>query len=335
MDALLRNLEHKPLLFVGGKGGVGKTTHAASLACRLADLGRKVLLISTDPAHSLGDVLQTPLSGTVRALTPYLSALELNPQQMVDKHFAQVADTVAAYAQPQMLPQLKQHLEAAKASPGAEEAAMLEAMCRYIVHYRIMGFEQIVFDTAPTGHTLRLLSLPQMMEAWSEGLLAQQGRQQRLREAALPFWRRSAQENTVLDEAKNQRWQQALQVLQKRRQLFAQAGELLSNPQHTAIVLVMVPEMLPLAETRRAVAQLQHFELPCRHLIVNQIMPAPEPDNDFWQQRYARQQEILAQIRTNLAGLQQHEYGLQTADIRGIEALSRFGVDGILAKSSS
>lgn len=180
MDALLRNLEHKPLLFVGVKAGWAKPPMPPA-ACRLADLGRKVLLISTDPAHSLGDVLQTPLSGTVRALTPYLSALELNPQQMVDKHFAQVADTVAAYAQPQMLPQLKQHLEAAKASPGAEEAAMLEAMCRYIVHYRIMGFEQIVFDTAPTGHTLRLLSLPQMMEAWSEGLLAQQGRQQRLR----------------------------------------------------------------------------------------------------------------------------------------------------------
>ena len=68
MDRLLQSLQDRPLLFVGGKGGVGKTTHAASLACRLAALGRKVLVVSTDPAHSLGDVLQEKLSGTARAM---------------------------------------------------------------------------------------------------------------------------------------------------------------------------------------------------------------------------------------------------------------------------
>ena len=73
--------------------GVGKTTHAASLACRLAALGRKVLVVSTDPAHSLGDVLQEKLSGTARALDDNLSALELDPSRMVDEHFAAIEKT--------------------------------------------------------------------------------------------------------------------------------------------------------------------------------------------------------------------------------------------------
>ena len=105
---------------------------------------------------------------------------------------------------------------------------------------------------------------------------------------------------------------------------------MLTDAAHTAIVLVMIPEMLPLAETRRAVAQLQHFDLPCRHLIVNQIIPPLADDNAFWQQRRARQQEILSQIRRDLAGLQQFDYALQSSDIRGVEALRRFGAEGLM-----
>ncbi|MDO5057695.1 MAG: ArsA family ATPase [Lautropia sp.] len=331
MDPLLQALQAVPLIFVGGKGGVGKTTHAASLACRLAALGRKVLVVSTDPAHSLGDVLAVPLSDTPRELAPGLSALELNPQTMVDQHFAAVEKTIAAYARPEMLPRLRQHLEAAKSSPGAEEAAMLEAICQLVVGQQAQGFEHLVFDTAPTGHTLRLLELPQLMSAWTEGLLAQQGRQQKLREAALPFWQKSGSRHPIMDELKQQRWQQALEVLERRQHLFATAGKLLGDAAHTRIVLVMTPEMLPLAETRRAVAQLRHFGLPCRDLIVNQVMPTQAGDNDFWKQRHARQQEILAQLRHDLADLAHYEYALQSADIRGVEALRHFGAQGLMS----
>lgn len=328
MDSLLQALQDKPLLFVGGKGGVGKTTHAASLACRLAALGRQVLIVSTDPAHSLGDVLQQRLAGTVSRVTPRLSALELDPQVMVEQHFDQVGKTIAAYARPEMLPRLRQHLEASRSSPGAEEAATLEAVCRYVVDFRQMGFDHLVFDTAPTGHTLRLLELPQMMSAWTEGLLAQQGQQQKLREAALPFWKKSQNPHPFADEVKAQRWQQALEVLSRRQQLFARAGELLADPAHTSIVLVMIPEMLPLAETRRALAQLCHFGLPCSELVINQVLPRPAADDDFWMQRYQRQQAILARIRAELGSLNQHCHELQSADIRGVEALQRFGAAG-------
>lgn len=330
MDELLREAADTPLLFVGGKGGVGKTTHAAALACRLAESGKKVLLVSTDPAHSLGDVLQTPLSGSIRPLSPHLAAVELNPQHIADKHFAEVSELLAHYTQPHMLEKMRQHIEAAKNTPGAEEAAMLEAVCKYICNHRILGYEHVVFDTAPTGHTLRLLELPKMMAAWTDALLSQQGRQKELREAALPFWQKTAKENTLLSESRNSRWEKALAVLKKRQELFAKAGSLLADPAHTGIVLVMTAEMLPLAETRRALAQLRHFQLPCRHIIVNQIMPHQASDNAFWQQRLARQQDILQQIHRDFGDMRLHHYALQAGDIRGMEALARFGREGCL-----
>ncbi len=331
MDALLADLQQRPLIFVGGKGGVGKTTHAASLACRLAASGRRTLLVSTDPAHSLGDVLDAPLSAEARALSPWLSAMELDPGAMVEQHFQQVEQTIAGYARPEMMTRLRDFLAAARSSPGAEEAAMLEAICQQIVTHQAQGHAHLVFDTAPTGHTLRLLELPRMMRVWTDTLLAQQERQQDLRDAALPMWERAKTEQTVMDEGRNQRWQQAAAILKARQQLFTEAGRLLADPAHTSIVLVMIPEMLPLAETRRAVEQLRHFSLPCQHLIINQILPSPgEGDPPFWRSRHRQQQAVLAQIRTELADLQQHDYGLQAVDIRGIEALIRFGDSGRL-----
>lgn len=207
---------------------------------------------------------------------------------------------------------------------------MLEAICRHVVEHQAQGFDHLVFDTAPTGHTLRLLELPQMMSAWTEGLLAQQGKQQQLRDAALPFWQKSQRKHPIMDELKHERWQQALAVLEHRQKLFADAGRLLTDAAHTRIVLVMTPEMLPLAETRRTVEQLRHFQLPCKQLIINQVIPDLSDENPFWQQRQARQQGIIEQIQADLGQLQQFYYALQSSDIRGIEALSRFGSTGLM-----
>lgn len=336
MDELLKDLSSKSVIFVGGKGGVGKTTHAASLATRLAASGKKVLIVSTDPAHSLGDVVDRELTGDIIQLTDTLSAVEMSPHKMVDEHFEQVIKTIKAYARPDMLPKLKEHIEASKSSPGAEEAAMLEAMCNYIVHAPDMGFDHVVFDTAPTGHTLRLLELPKLMNAWTEGLMSQQGRQQKMREAAKPFWEKKNVEQTALmSEEKDSRWQQALDILKKRQNLFHRAGHILDNQDKCSIVLVMIPEMLPLAETRRAVHQLAHFNMPCRHLIINQVLPESEADNAFWQSRYDRQASIIEAIEKDFPKQDRYYYTLQAKDIRGLEALQEFGASATKKAASA
>ncbi len=317
--SLLETLRHKQIIFVGGKGGVGKTTSSAALAVHFAELGKRVLILSTDPAHSLGDAFAEKLSHEPREIMPNLHAVELDTHHIVHEHFAQVERTLSAYTNPDMMPKLREFLKLSHHAPGAEEAAMLEAICRHLVEAR-QDYDHIIFDTAPTGHTLRLLSLPEMMQAWTDGLLAQQKRQTKLREASQNL-DTQRQFNPFVKE--NNRFEDALNVLKKRRQLFSEAREILHDSERTAIVLVLIAETLPIAETERALKQLKQAHLPAAGLIVNQMLAAAQP-NQFWQTRYHRQQELLSQIHTLAKGLTLCEVPLKEKDIQGAEALKYF-----------
>ncbi|WP_230661152.1 ArsA family ATPase [Psychrobacter sp. I-STPA10] len=327
---LISQLQQQPIIFVGGKGGVGKTTTAAAIAVSLAKLGRKTLIISTDPAHSLGDALKIKLTAQIHHISDHLSAVELDPAYIVDKHFQQVEKTIRGYANPDMLPKIAEFLRLSKSAPGAQEAAMLEAMCHYLVQ-ETQNFDHVIFDTAPTGHTLRLLMLPEMMGAWTDGLLAQQRRQTKLKSVARHLGdtnsdkhsHKDGQLNNPFAQAPNDRWTQAVEVLEKRKQLFRQAGQKLHNPKQTAIVLVMIPEMLSLQETQRACQQLKEADMPCSAIVVNQVIQQQQSD-DFWQQRADRQAQILAQIEKNFATYPRYYVSLKAEDIRGVGELQDF-----------
>ncbi|PIE42920.1 MAG: arsenic-transporting ATPase [Gammaproteobacteria bacterium] len=318
---MLDNLLEKKVVFVGGKGGVGKTTSAAALAIQFASHQHKTLIISTDPAHSLGDVFNQPLSNNETQIMDNLHAIELDPHEIIHRHFAQVERTLSAYSKPEMMPKLRDFLKSSQHAPGAEEAAMLEAICQQLVSAQSRNYQHVIFDTAPTGHTLRLLSLPEMMQAWTDGLLAQQRRQGKLRQAAQNL-DKQARFNPLLPKTEN-RWEQAIRVLEKRRQLFADTRTILHDQTQTAILLVLIPENLPLYETQRAVKQLEHHDLPCAGLIINQIM-ADQQSDDFWQQRANRQQLVLEELQQSLGYLPQHKIALHNDDIRGISALQGF-----------
>ena len=301
LHKLIEQLATQPIIFVGGKGGVGKTTTAAALASHYASQQKKTLIVSTDPAHSLGDVLNIRLSNEKTAVTPYLDAIELNPDIIVDAHFAQVERTITAYANPDMMPKIREHLRLSKSAPGAQEAAMLESMCQHLVSAADANYEHIIFDTAPTGHTLRLLVLPEMMGAWTDGLLAQQRRQAKLRSVAnhLDSHNKKSNQKDVDNDVpnpfaanKSDRWEQAVSVLEKRKALFRQAGILLHDRSQTAIVLVMTADVLPLAETKRAIEQLEDSKLMPAAIVVNQLITPIQAD-EFWQHRAERQQQLV------------------------------------------
>ncbi|TXD97805.1 ArsA family ATPase [Psychrobacter frigidicola] len=326
LSALVTQLSVQPIIFVGGKGGVGKTTTAAALASYYARQQKKTLIISTDPAHSLGDVLNVRLSNEKTAITPYLDAIELNPDVIVDAHFAQVERTIKGYANPDMMPKIREHLRLSKSAPGAQEAAMLESMCQHLVAAAGAGYDHIIFDTAPTGHTLRLLVLPEMMGAWTDGLLAQQRRQAKLRSVAthLDTSSRANNKNDVPNpfaKQKSDRWEQAVTVLEKRKALFRQAGMLLHDREQTAIVLVMTADVLPLAETKRAIEQLEETNLTPAAIVVNQLITPIQAD-EFWQQRADRQQQLVDDIEEQFKNYPVYPIYLQQTDVRGTEALS-------------
>ena len=328
LHGLVEQLETQPIIFIGGKGGVGKTTTAAALASYYASQQQKTLIVSTDPAHSLGDVLNVRLNNEKTVISPYLDAIELNPDVIVDEHFAQVERTIKAYANPDMMPKIREHLRLSKSAPGAQEAAMLESMCHHLVEAADAGYEHIIFDTAPTGHTLRLLVLPEMMGAWTDGLLAQQRRQAKLRSVATHLdshnQKQSTQKNDVANPfaaKKSDRWEQAVSVLEKRKQLFRQAGLLLHDRTQTAIVLVMTADVLPLAETKRAIEQLEDSKLMPAAIVINQLISTMQSD-EFWRRRAERQQHLLQDIEQSFTKYPLYPIYLQQTDVRGTDALS-------------
>ena len=326
LPALVEQLMTQPIIFIGGKGGVGKTTTAAALASYYANQGKKTLIVSTDPAHSLGDVLNVPLKNQKTVVTPYLDAIELNPDIIVDEHFAQVERTITSYANPDMMPKIREHLRLSKSAPGAQEAAMLESMCHHLVEAADAGYEHVIFDTAPTGHTLRLLMLPEMMGAWTDGLLAQQRRQAKLRSVAnhLGSHEQDNNKNDLANpfaEKKSDRWEQAVSVLEKRKQLFRQAGLLLHDRTQTAIVLVMTADVLPLAETKRAIEQLEDSKLMPAAIVINQLIALTQSDT-FWRRRAERQQQLMQDIEQSFPNYPLYPIYLQQTDVRGTDALS-------------
>lgn len=320
MQTLLESAASYDILFIGGKGGVGKTTSSAAIAEQLAASGKHCLIVSTDPAHSLGDALNVKLSSKVQTLNAHLSALELNPKTIIDEHFRKVEETMRSYAKPDMMPALRKHLALAKISPGAEEAAMLEAICRLLVNFKKDGFDTLIFDTAPTGHTMRLMLLPEMMQAWTEGMLAQNSKQQKMRAAANAL--SDNKENAKSSNSDN-RLQQATAALNERKALFQAAREMLHEGKNTGIFLVMVPEMLPLVETQRTHEQMREFHLPLAGIIVNQVME-PNQQDEFWRRRAERQRAVLEQIDKTLADCDRFYIPLLADDIRGRDALLAF-----------
>ena len=329
LSSLVKQLQNTPIKFVGGKGGVGKTTTAAALASQFAEQHQKTLVISTDSAHSLGDVFDMNLKKSSAknmpvALTESLDALELDPDLIIDEHFARVERTISSYANPDMMQKIREHLQLSKSAPGAQEAAMLEAICRYLVDSVEKGiYQHIIFDTAPTGHTLRLLMLPEMMEAWTDGLLTQQRRQAKLKGAADNFaTKKSALTNPFEDAKPVDKWQQAVDVLNARKNLFKRAGELLHDRQKTAVVLVMTADNLPIEETRRAVNQLKEAKLAPAALVVNQLIQAEQSD-EFWQNRAVRQQSLLKDIQQHFVDYPIYGVYLQPSDVRGRQALAK------------
>lgn len=322
-------LQHKRLLFVGGKGGVGKTTISAALAVAAADSGRRVLLVSTDPAHSLADAFDRPIGGHETQMAANLTALELDPDAEVDTYLERVMGQMRRYVGPDQMGELTRQLRLSKQSPGAQEAALLERLAR-LIESGLETYDLLIFDTAPTGHTLRLLSLPEVMAAWTDGLLKHNKRSEKLGQVLAHLTPGRSVDNPMKDpqdnafEGMDDKSKALAETLLARQRLFHRTRHQLADPEQTGFLFVLTPEKLPILETERAVQSLKDAHIPVAGAVVNRLLPETEQQG-FWAARFERQQRHLEDLNQRLKQLPKHPVPLMADDIQGLDALSQLG----------
>ena len=161
----------EPFVFFGGKGGVGKTTVSSSYALKCARDGRKTLVVSTDPAHSVSDVFDQPFGDEARLVdgVENLWAMQIDPDEEVTRHLNELRQGLSEQVSTAMVSEINRQLEMAHGTPGAYEAALFD---RFVdVMRNADPYDRVVFDTAPTGGTLRLLGLPDLLEDWIDRLM--------------------------------------------------------------------------------------------------------------------------------------------------------------------
>ncbi len=318
----------KRLLLIGGKGGVGKTTLSTALALGTVALGRRVLLISTDPAHSLSDLLLHPIGHEAAHIMPNFSALELDPAIEVDAYLTRTLAQMSRYVHPDQRSILQQQLDLARQAPGAEEAALLERLCT-LIQEGLAQYDLIILDTAPTGHTLRLLSLPEIMATWTEGLLGHQQRAQHLNSVISHLSPKSSQPHPQYNDQPSAAApaidSQIAQTLAVRQTLFRNSRRLLSDPEQSGFIFALTPERLPILETERAWQTLMAHNIPILGLLINRVLPQHLDSNDFWRGQLLQQRLHLQDITARLGALPQRQIPWQAHPILGLEALAAFG----------
>lgn len=304
---------HKRYTYFGGKGGTGKTTCASSYALSLARRGVRTLVVSTDPAHSLADAMGRPIGNEVVQLMPNLWGIEIDAALEAKKYMESIQSQMLHIVSAAIVEEIKRQLKIAYLSPGAEEAAIFDRFVE-IMEQAEKGdlYDAVVFDTAPTGHTLRLLTLPEVLEVWINHLIKK-------RTKAMDLMRMAAKYEKELQEKLKE--DPIFDILSRRRDMFQKAKDLLTDHDLSVFHFVLTPEKMPILETERAIALLEEFDIQVGTLVVNRIIP-PEA-GEFFRRRRESQEGHLATIEEKFGRYGVVKLPMLDSDIQGMEDLDK------------
>jgi len=294
----------------GGKGGVGKTTCAAGYAVALAAAGEETLVVSTDPAHSLGDALDADVGSEPTPVTDRLRAVEIDPASRADRYRA-LAEALAGDMRSVGVRVPDEDLDAlfGGSMPGADEIAALDLFGEYLD-----GYDRVVFDTAPTGHTLRLLDLPDTVGRAVETVASVRSQVRRTADTA---------RSMVFGPAAYRGEDEADEGFDELRDRMERVGEALQDPELTGFRVVFRPEALVLAETGRLVDRLGEYEVPVTDLVANGVLVDIDENCTRCTRQRDRQHERLETVR--------ERFDLPVTEVpeldepRGLESLREVG----------
>ncbi|KAH8902713.1 anion-transporting ATPase [Coniochaeta sp. PMI_546] len=298
-------------IFVGGKGGVGKTTTSCSLAIQLAKVRRSVLLISTDPAHNLSDAFSQKFGKEARLIDGFtnLSAMEIDPNGSIQDLLAgQGEDNPADIGGMGGMMQ-----DLAFAIPGIDEAMSFAEVLKQV---KSLSYETIIFDTAPTGHTLRFLQFPSVLEkalAKVSQLSSQYG----------PLLNGFLGSNGTLPNGQN--LNEMMEKLETLRETISEVNTQFKDENLTTFVCVCIPEFLSLYETERMIQELASYGIDTHSIVVNQLLfPKPGSDCEQCNARRRMQKKYLDQIEELYDEFNVVKMPLLVEEVRGKEKLEKF-----------
>ncbi|MCC2543716.1 arsenical pump-driving ATPase [Bacillus thuringiensis] len=281
-----------PFLFFTGKGGVGKTSTACATAITLADMGKQVLLISTDPASNLQDVFEIELTNKPKEIpsVPNLQVANLDPKTAAYEYKERVVGPYRGKLPDAVIATMGEQLSGA----CTVEMAAFDEFSTLLTNKELTSkFDHIIFDTAPTGHTLRLLQLP---TAWSG------------------FLEESTHGASCLG---------PLAGLGDKKELYSQTVEALSNSKQTSLLLVTRPDSSPLQEAERAAKELKEIGVSNQYLLINGVLTNYVQNDAVSKALFKRQVRALENMSEELKGLPAYELPLVPFNVTGIENMRK------------
>jgi len=300
-------------LFFGGKGGVGKTVMAGATALWLARQGRRTLLASTNPVHSLSSLLGLEVLGKITALPGVDNAFayEIDTRDTIEKSKQDIRDKINYFLRfADLHIKAEEFVDAATLNPAFEESAMFENMLDLMFAGE---FDAYVFDTAPTANARRLLGMSKVYSLWVDKMMKSRGEAQSLRKL-LSFSKKKEEADPLMD------------YLVDFRERMGHARELLTDPAHTAFFFVTLPEALPIAVITRFLKWFLDFGIPVGGIVVNGLLPPSAPGHtspEFIENRRAMQAEHLQTIWRIFDGQVRALVPLFEREIQGLPALNR------------
>jgi arsenite-transporting ATPase len=297
-------------VFFGGKGGVGKTVVAGATALRLAGQGRKTLLASTNPVHSLTGLLEQSIAGAPTPVTENLWACEIDTKETIERSKKEIREKIQWFLKfADISAKADDFVDSATMNPAFEESAMFENMVALMLKDE---YDVYVFDTAPTANARRLLGMSKIYSLWVDKMLRSREEARSLREM-LSFTKKK-EDDPLLD------------YLLRFRQRMEQARQRLTDPAKTAFFFVTLPEALPIAVITRFIGWFHDFGIPVGGVIVNMILDqqalgqsAPE----FVLNRVQMQREYMTTIWDKFDGSVRALLPLFDQEVRGLGMLAR------------
>jgi arsenite-transporting ATPase len=302
-------------VFFGGKGGVGKTTMAGASAVWLAQQGRRTLLASTNPVHSLSGCLaqdvfgkHTPVQGVDN-----LWAYEIDTKEAIERSKREIKEKVQWFLKFAEISskEASEFVEAATMNPAFEESAMFENMVDLMFKDE---YDVYVFDTAPTANARRLLGMSKVYGLWVTKMVKSREEAQSLRE--------------LLSFSKKKEDDPLMEYLVDFRERIGHAKELLTDPERTAFFFVTLPEALPIAVIKRFIAWFTEFGIPVGGVVVNQVIEAGNGHlPEFVRNRVQMQGEYLGEIRETFGDQVRAALPLYDDELQGVDDLKTAASD--------